>query len=71
MSDFEESGNDMSDEQREQLRKAISGIVGDFHPWVLCVDTTQISECVEASYCTGITDKHSSTYTKSFLMEGE
>ena len=49
MNDVDDSDHELTDEQRDKLRKAIGEIIGDFTPWILCVDTTPISgihECL-------------------------
>lgn len=42
MNDVDDSDHELTDEQRDKLRKAIGEIIGDFTPWILCVDTTPI-----------------------------
>lgn len=68
MNDVDDSDHELTDEQRDKLRKAIGEIIGDFTPWILCVDTTPISESVKESYCSSVGDKHSSTYALIGLL---
>lgn len=44
MNDVDDSDHELTDEQRDKLRKAIGEIIGDFTPWILCVDTTPPTE---------------------------
>lgn len=37
MNDVDDSDHELTDEQRDKLRKAIGEIIGDFTPWILCV----------------------------------
>lgn len=68
MNDVDDSDHELTDEQRDKLRKAIGEIIGDFTPGILCVDTTPISESVKESYCSSVVDKHSSTYALIGLL---
>lgn len=44
MNDVDDSDHELTDEQRDKLRKAIGEIIGDFTPWILCVDTMPPTE---------------------------
>lgn len=69
MNDVDDSDHELTDEQREQLRKAIAEVIGEFTPWILCVDTTPMSEDSQVSYSANVTSKHSSVYELIGLME--
>ena len=34
MNDVDDSDHELTDEQRDKLRKAIGEIIGDFTPWI-------------------------------------
>lgn len=69
MNDIEDSDHELTDEQRDKLRKAIGEIVGDFTPWILCVDTTPIIVGSRVSYSSNVSSEHASVYELIGLME--
>lgn len=69
MNDIEDSDHELTDEQRDKLRKAIGGIIGDFTPWILCVDTTPIIGDSRVSYSSNVSSEHASVYELIGLME--
>ena len=69
MNDIEDSDHELTDEQRDKLRKAIGEIIGDFTPWILCVDTTPIIGDSRVSYSSNVSSEHASVYELIGLME--
>ena len=53
----------------DKLRKAIGEIIGDFTPWILCVDTTPIIGDSRVSYSSNVSSEHASVYELIGLME--
>lgn len=71
MNDVDDSDHELTDEQRDKLRKAIGEIIGDFTPWILCVDTTPIIGDSRVSYSSNVSSEHASVYELIGLMEHE
>lgn len=69
MNDVDDSDHELTDEQRDKLRKAIGDIIGDFTPWILCVDTTPIIGDSQVSYSSNVSSEHASVYELIGLME--
>lgn len=69
MNDVDDSDHELTDEQRDKLRKAIGEIIGDFTPWILCVDTTPIIGDSRVSYSSNVSSEHASVYELIGLME--
>ena len=69
MNDIEDSDHELTDEQRDKLRKAIGEIIGDFTPWILCVDTTPIIVDSRVSYSSNVSSEHASVYELIGLMD--
>lgn len=68
MNDVDDSDHELTDEQRDKLRKAIGEIIGDFTPWILCVDTTPIIVDSRVSYSSNVSSEHASVYELIGLM---
>lgn len=62
MNDVDDSDHELTDEQRDKLRKAIGEIIGDFTPWILCVDTTPIIGDSRVSYSSNVSSEHASVW---------
>lgn len=71
MNDVDDSDHELTDEQRDKLRKAIGEIIGDFTPWILCVDTTPIIVDSRVSYSSNVSSEHASVYELIGLMESQ
>lgn len=69
MNDVDDSDHELTDEQRDKLRKAIGEIIGDFTSWILCVDTTPIIVDSRVSYSSNVSSEHASVYELIGLME--